>query len=94
MYIFIILYRRLNPTTHLVNKASLFLKRYDYIYSLVCCVNINMGVFDCISSANNSSGNNDINQDPVIVTNAYKLLKDLVALFNEMNSVTQVIYIF
>lgn len=47
-----------------------------------------MGVFDCISSANNS---NDITQDPIIVTNAYKLLKDLVALFNQMNSTTQVI---
>jgi len=81
--------RRLNPTTHLVNKAALFLIHHDYIYSLVCCVNINMGVFDCISSANNGSSGEATQQDPVIVANAYKLLKDLVALFQRMNQATQ-----
>lgn len=87
--------RRLNPTAHLVDKAALFLIHHDYIYSLVCCVNINMGVFDCISSANNgSSGSSEDGggaqaQDPVIVANAYKLLKDLVALFNRMSQATQ-----
>ena len=81
------LLRRLNPTRQLISKAALFLIHYDYIYSLVCCVNINMGVFDCISSSNNSS---DTYQDPVIVSNAYTLLKDLVALFNQMSPATQV----
>ena len=80
------LLRRLNPTRQLVSRASLFLTHYDYIYSLVCCVNINMGVFDCISS----SAASDTYQDPVVVSNAYTLLKDLVALFNQMSTATQV----
>lgn len=78
------LLRRLNPTTHLISKASLFLTHYDYIYSLVCCVNINMGVFDCISSSNATE-----ETDPLVIANAYTLLKDLVALFNKMDSNTQ-----
>ena len=80
------LLRRLNPTRQLVSRASLFLTHSDYIYSLVCCVNINMGVFDCISS----SAASDTYQDPVVVSNAYTLLKDLVALFNQMSTATQV----
>lgn len=85
------LLRRLNPTTHLINKAALFLTHHDYIYSLVCCVNINMGVFDCISSSSNGSdgSNQGREQDPVVVANAYTLLKDLVAVFNKMDSATQ-----
>ena len=52
-----------------------------------------MGVFDCISSSSDSSTSmNDSlnNQDPVVVGNAYALLKDLVHLFNQMDSPTQV----
>jgi hypothetical protein len=48
------LLRRLNPTTSLL-RASSFVARHDYLFALLCLLNVNMGALD-LSSGNSKGG--------------------------------------
>jgi hypothetical protein len=43
------LLRRLNPTASLV-RVGAFVARHDYIFALLCILNVNMGALDVTSS--------------------------------------------
>lgn len=55
----ITLLRRLNPTTQIL-RASAFCRYHDYIFALICMLNINMGALD-LSRAAASSASRDGN---------------------------------
>ncbi len=46
------LLRRLNPTSQLV-RASEFCRYHDYIFALICMLNINMGALDLSRAGSN-----------------------------------------
>jgi hypothetical protein len=62
------LLRRLNPTTSLL-RASSFVARHDYLFSLLCLLNVNMGALDLSSGGGGkglgglSDGNGDEEDD-------------------------------
>jgi len=85
-------YRRLNPTTHLLNGAASFCAHHDYVFALICMVNINMGVFDCISKGAvtaDADAKDGGHTAAHVVTAAYTLLKDLMFVFNKMDAAKQ-----
>ena len=49
------LLRRLNPTTSLLRAAS-FVSRHDYLFALLCLLNVNMGALDLSSGAGGLGG--------------------------------------
>ena len=75
------LLRRLNPT-HSMLKASSFCLRHDYIFALLCLLNINMGCLDLSREF--------INENNVVdAYRAHNLLHEMAALYSRMDSERQ-----
>ena len=91
------LLRRLNPTASLL-RASSFVARHDYIFALLCLLNVNMGALDLSvnkANPNNSSFDeeNDISENDSSIVEAYyahSLLHDMAAVHASMEPEAQV----
>jgi hypothetical protein len=70
------LLRRLNPTASIL-KASSFVIKHDYIFSLLCLLNINMGALD-LSKGNSS-------ENVVDAYRAHALLYEMAAVYSSMD---------
>lgn len=79
----ITLLRRLNPSPHILRAAS-FCIHHEYIYSLVCMLNINMGALD-LSRASSDELSNQAGE----AYHAHGLLRQLAGIFTKMDSATQ-----
>jgi hypothetical protein len=55
------LLRRLNPTASLV-RVGAFVARHDYIFALLCILNVNMGALD-VTNTNTSSSTDPYSAD-------------------------------
>ena len=75
------LLRRLNPT-HSMLKASSFCLRHDYIFALLCLLNVNMGGLDLSREF--------INENNVVdAYRAHTLLHEMAALYSRMDNERQ-----
>jgi len=86
------LLRRLNPTASLL-RASSFVARHDYLFALLCLLNVNMGALD-LSVKNTAGGgaNSDDSEDDSNIVEAYyahSLLHDMAAVHASMNPEVQ-----
>jgi hypothetical protein len=72
------LLKRFNPTSQIL-RATAFCRHHDYIFALLCMLNVNMGALD-LSSAEN------IEQDDNFAT---QLLKQLASVYNSMDTAKQ-----
>ena len=68
------LMQRLNPTLQIL-QASTFCKHHEYIFALLCMLNVNMGALDLSKTA-------DEQEESFL---AHSLLHDLASLFNQMD---------
>lgn len=73
------LLRRLNPTSQLL-RASAFCRFHDYIFALICMLNINMGALD-LAGATKATNSED--------NYASAMLADLAYIFNSMDKSKQ-----
>lgn len=73
------LLRRLNPTSQLL-RASAFCRYHDYIFALICMLNINMGALD-LAGATKATNSED--------NYASAMLADLANIFNSMDKAKQ-----
>ncbi len=77
------LLQRLNPTSQIL-RASTFCKHHEYIFALLCLLNVNMGALDLSRTADDdSAGAKDES------FHAHSLLHDLATLFNELEPSAQ-----
>ncbi len=60
------LLRRLNPTTQLL-RAAAFCRYHDYIFALICMLNINMGALDLGRSATSSTSSAAIDDYATVI---------------------------
>lgn len=67
------LLRRLNPTSQIL-RASAFCRHHEYIFALLCMLNVNMGALNIT--------NKSVDED----TYATQLLAQLAAIYNSMQS--------
>lgn len=72
------LLRRLNPTAQIL-RASAFCRHHEYIFALLCMLNVNMGAL-------NISAKETIMSDESEDTYATQLLAQLAAIYNSMNA--------
>lgn len=72
------LMQRLNPTSQIL-QASTFCKHHEYIFALLCMLNVNMGALDLSKSADEKDES----------FQAHSLLHDLASLFNQMDPAAQ-----
>ena len=72
------LLQRLNPTSQIL-RASTFCKHHEYIFALLCLLNVNMGALDLSKAADDdSAGAKDESFQ------AHSLLHDLATIYNEL----------
>eukprot|EP00635_Sarcinochrysidales_sp_CCMP3193_P014228 CAMPEP_0118914400 /NCGR_PEP_ID=MMETSP1166-20130328/14770_1 /TAXON_ID=1104430 /ORGANISM="Chrysoreinhardia sp, Strain CCMP3193" /LENGTH=594 /DNA_ID=CAMNT_0006853981 /DNA_START=143 /DNA_END=1924 /DNA_ORIENTATION=- len=57
------LLRRLNPTESLL-RASAFVAKHEYVFALLCLLNVNMGAFDIQTKRSISNQNDDDDDNP------------------------------
>jgi hypothetical protein len=77
------LLQRLNPTSQIL-QASTFCKHHEYIFALLCLLNVNMGALDLSKAGDDgSAGAKDES------FHAHSLLHDLATLFNELEPSAQ-----
>lgn len=72
------LLKRFNPTSQIL-RATAFCRHHDYIFALLCMLNVNMGALE-LSSADN------LEQEDNFAT---QLLKQLASVYNSMNAAKQ-----
>ena len=72
------LMQQLNPTLQIL-QASTFCKHHEYIFALLCMLNVNMGALDLSKSADEKDES----------FQAHSLLHDLASLFNQMDPSAQ-----
>lgn len=72
------LLRRLNPTAQIL-RASAFCRHHEYIFALLCMLNVNMGAL-------NISARESAMTDEAEDTYATQLLAQLAAIYNSMNA--------
>eukprot|EP01038_Epipyxis_sp_PR26KG_P008862 gene8862-11955_t len=91
------LLRRLNPTAQIL-RASAFCRHHDYIFALLCLLNVNMGALDLVKSATkvNASRSRDRDdddeddlEDSTEDSYANVLLQQLASIYTSMDSVKQ-----
>ncbi len=68
------LLQRLNPTLQIL-QASTFIRHHEYIFALLCMLNVNMGALDLSKTADEKDES----------FQAHSLLHDLASLFNQMD---------
>ena len=82
------LLRRLNPTASIM-KATKFVSRHDYIYSLLCLLNINMGGLD-LGKTNLTSSSFIQDSNQIMETyRAHALLYEMAALYSSLDKEKQ-----
>jgi hypothetical protein len=76
------LLRRLNPTSQLL-RASAFCRYHDYIFTLICMLNINMGALDLHPPSHNNTTSSENGDD----TDSYamEMIKELAQIFYSMD---------
>ena len=77
------LLQRLNPTSQIL-QASTFCKNHEYIFALLCLLNVNMGALD-LSKQNGDDGSGAKDES----FHAHSLLHDLATIFNELEPAAQ-----
>ena len=70
------LLRCLNPTTQIL-QASAFCRHHEYIFALLCLLNVNMGALDM-----SAEGGDDDESD---ADHAYGLLHELATIYSQMD---------
>jgi hypothetical protein len=73
------LLRRLNPTSQIL-RASAFCRHHEYIFALLCMLNVNMGAL------NISAKKEELDDDAADDTYATQLLAQLAAIYHSMNT--------
>ena len=78
------LLRRLNPTAQML-RASAFCRHHEYIFALLCLLNVNMGALDLSRSGGGSAGDEE-GEDSY---NAHTLLHELATVYADMDAAAQ-----
>jgi hypothetical protein len=78
------LLQRMNPTSQIL-QASTFIKHHEYIFALLCMLNVNMGALDLSKSSQDEKGGPEGSDS----LHAHSLLHDLASLFNELDPAAQ-----
>lgn len=78
------LLRRLNPTAHML-RASAFCRHHEYIFALLCLLNVNMGALDLSRSGSGGAADEE-GEDSY---NAHTLLHELATVYADMDAAAQ-----
>jgi hypothetical protein len=79
------LLRKLNPTSQIL-KARTFCRYHEYIFALLCLLNVNMGALDLSKVSYNSDDNGETEEDAY---DAHALLHELSQVYNDMSTDVQ-----
>ena len=75
------LLRKLNPTSQIL-RASAFCRHHEYIFALLCLLNVNMGALDLSAGYADGADEGDASES----YNAHSLLHELAVVFSEMDA--------
>ena len=78
----ITLLRRLNPTAQIL-RASAFCRHHEYIFALLCMLNVNMGA---LNISKKGSASSVVEEDDYDDTYATQLLAQLATIYNSMDT--------